>query len=126
MNEEREKIILNYMDGYNEFDVEKMTFNFDDIIVFKNIQNGEVNMTLSGINEFKQQAKLAKSYFENRRQQIKSIKHYKNKTEIEIDYFATLAIDLSNGLKKGDKLELKGKSIFVFYNNKIIQLTAES
>lgn len=126
MNEEREKIILNYMDGYNEFDVEKMTFNFDDTIVFKNIQNGEVNMTLSGINEFKQQAKLAKSYFENRRQQIKSIKHYKNKTEIEIDYFATLAIDLSNGLKKGDKLELKGKSIFVFYNNKIIQLTDES
>lgn len=126
MNEEREKIILNYMDGYNEFDVEKMTFNFDDTIVFKNIQNGEVNMTLSGIDEFKQQAKLAKSYFENRRQQIKSIKHYKDKTEIEIDYFATLAIDLSNGLKKGDKLELKGKSIFVFYNNKIIQLTDES
>jgi len=126
MNEEREKIIQNYVEGYNEFDVEKMTSNFDKNIIFKNIQNSEVNMTLNGINEFKQQAGQAKYYFENRQQQITSIKHDIDKTEVEIDYFATLATDFPNGLKKGEKLVLKGKTIFVFQDNKIIQLTDQS
>ena len=123
MTEYREKIIQNYIDGYNEFEVDKMTFNFDDNIIFKNIQNDQVNMTLNGIIAFKQQAELAKAYFESRRQQITSILHDTDKTEIEIDYFATLAMDFPNGLKKGEKLALKGKSVFVFQDNKIIQLT---
>ncbi|HRE65818.1 MAG TPA: nuclear transport factor 2 family protein [Bacteroidia bacterium] len=123
MTEYREKIIQNYIDGYNEFEVDKMTFNFDDNIIFKNIQNDQVNMTLNGIIAFKQQAEQAKAYFESRRQQITSILHDTDKTEIEIDYFATLAMDFPNGLKKGEKLALKGKSVFVFQDNKIIQLT---
>lgn len=123
MKEERQKIIQNYIDGYNEFDVEKMTRDFDDHIIFKNIQNDEVNMILNGINAFKQQAEQAKAFFINRRQQIISIKQNNDTTEIEINYTATLATDFPNGLKKGDKLELKGKSIFVFIRNKIVQLT---
>lgn len=123
MNETREKIIQNYIDGYNEFDVDKMTCDFDNNIVFQNIQNGEITMTLNGINSFKQQAEKVKSYFENRQQKITTIKHDNGKTEIEIDYSATLAMDLPSGLKKGNKLELKGKSIFKFFDNKIVEIT---
>lgn len=47
--------------------------------------------------------------------------HHNNETT-EIDYSATLATDLPNGLKKGHKIELKGKSIFKFLDNKIIEL----
>lgn len=126
MNKEREKIIQNYIDGYNEFDVKKMTRDFDDHIIFKNIQNDEVNLTLNGISEFKQQAEQAKAFFINRSQQIISIKHDNDTSEIEIKYVATLAMDFPNGLKKGDKLELKGKSIFNFQGNKIIQITDKS
>lgn len=125
MHEGRQKIIQKYIDGYNEFDIEKMICDFDDNIIFKNVQNGEVNMTLNGINEFKQQAKQAKSFFDNRRQQITFLKHNNGTTEIEVDYSATLAMDFPNGLKKGDKLELKGKSVFVFSGDKITQLTDE-
>lgn len=53
MNNKRHNIIQNYIDGYNEFDVKKMTRDFDNNIIFKNIQNDEVNMTLNGIGEFK-------------------------------------------------------------------------
>lgn len=123
MNEERQKIIQNYIDGYNEFDIEKMTYNFDDNIIFKNIQNDEVTMTLYGIIAFKQQAEQAKSYFKNRQQQIVAIKHNNDTTEIEIAYSATLAMDFGNGLKKGNKLELKGKSIFIFRDDKIVEIT---
>ncbi|MFD1631021.1 nuclear transport factor 2 family protein [Pseudopedobacter beijingensis] len=126
MNKERKKIIQNYIEGYNEFDVKKMTRDFDDNIIFKNIQNDEVNMTLNGISEFKQQAEQAKAFFINRRQQIISIKHDNDTTEIEINYAATLATDFPNGLKKGDQLKLKGKSIFIFQGDKIIQITDKS
>lgn len=123
MNERRENIIQNYINGYNEFDIEKMVRDLDDKIIFQNIQNGEVNMTINGINDFKKQAEEAKKYFEKRQQKITSINHIGQKTEIEIDYFAILGIDFPNGLKKGQKLELKGKSVFTFQDDKIIELT---
>lgn len=123
MNEKRENIIKNYINGYNEFDIEKMVRDVDDKIIFKNIQNGEVNMTINGISDFKKQAEEAKNYFEKRQQKITSINHTAQKTEIEIDYFSVLGIDLPNGLKKGQNLELKGKSIFTFQEDKIIELT---
>ena len=63
MKEIREKIIQNYIDGYNEFDVEKMTTDMHDDVVFQNIQNGEVNLTLNGIAAFKRQAEQVKLFF---------------------------------------------------------------
>lgn len=126
MNEHREKIIQNYIEGYNEFDIEKMTRDFNDEIVFQNIQDEKVSITISGISDFKEQAEREKSYFETRKQKITAINHYVDKTEVEIDYSAVLAIDFPNGLKKGQKLELRGTSIFIFKDNKIIQLTDKS
>lgn len=119
----REEIITNYIDGYNQFDIDKMVANFDSNIVFENIQNGEINMSLNGLTEFRQQAEQAKKYFTTRTQTIKSFKHSKYNSEIEIDYFAVLSIDLPDGLKKGEELNLKGKSIFCFTDGRIVKLT---
>jgi hypothetical protein len=63
----REVIITNYVDGYNEFNVSKMIKDFSDQIVFENFQDGEVSMTLNGLEEFKAQAETAKMYFSARR-----------------------------------------------------------
>ncbi|HAS8484195.1 TPA: nuclear transport factor 2 family protein, partial [Vibrio vulnificus] len=38
---------------------------------------------------------------------------------VNIDYTGTLAIDLPNGLKSGQVLELKGQTYFEFQNGKI-------
>ncbi len=123
MNTKRERIIQNYIDGYNEFDVKKMTRDFSDKIVFQNIQNEKVNMTLNGKEDFEQQAEQAKFYFNSRQQKVTEITHNKDRTEIELNYSAVLATDFPNGLKKGEKLELTGKSIFKFLNEKIIEIT---
>lgn len=120
---EREKIIANYVEGYNQFNVEKMTADFSDKIVFENVSNGEVNMTLNGLHEFKEQAEQAKKYFSSRTQLITTFHHFETGTEIEIDYNAVLAMDFPNGMKKGEELNLKGKSVFEFLNNKISKLT---
>ena len=39
-----------------------------------------------------------------------------------IDYRATVAMELPNGLKPGDTLRLQGKSIFRFDDGKIISI----
>ena len=119
----REIIIKNYIDGYNGFDIAKMVADFDENILFENIQNGETNLLLMGLAAVKQQAEQAKAYFSERTQTIKSFTHNGTFTEISIDYKAILAMDFPNGLKKGQTLNLSGKSIFQFDVDKIIKLT---
>lgn len=81
-------------------------------------------MELRGIEEFKRQAIDALSYFSERQQSIESITHNYSSTEITISYRAIAAIDFPNGLKKGDEINLKGKSIFEFSEDgKIVRLT---
>lgn len=123
MNSNREKVVKNYIDGYNNFDIAKMFADFDESIIFENIQNGEVSMTLAGISALKEQAEQAKSYFSSRQQTIKTFVHNDDETEIEIEYSAVLAMDFPNGLKKGERLNLTGKSIFKFSDNKVVKLT---
>jgi hypothetical protein len=118
-----EIIIQNYIDGYNRFDIDKMLADFDDHIIFENIQDGQTTMSLTGLTALKQQAEMAKKYFTTRIQTIKSFKHVDNTTEIEIDYHAILAMDFPNGLKKGQELNLSGKSRFVFEKDRVIKLT---
>jgi hypothetical protein len=119
----RESIIKNYIEGYNQFDIDKMVENLDSTIVFENITNGVTTMSLRGIEAFKQQAERAKLYFSERTQIIKSLVCQKDESIVEIDYRATLATDLPNGLKKGEELRLQGRSIFLFSGNKIVALT---
>ena len=119
----RETIIKNYIEGYNQFNIDKMVNAFDDNIIFENIQNDKTNMSLNGIVEFRLQAEQAIAYFSKREQKIKSFNHTEKTTEIEIDYEAVLGMDFPNGLKKGQQLNLIGKSVFEFEGNKIIKLT---
>ncbi|NBL65599.1 nuclear transport factor 2 family protein [Flavobacterium sp. NST-5] len=122
----RELIINNYIDGYNEFNIDKMVADLDDTIIFENIQGGETNLVITGLEDFKEQAEKAATYFSERTQTISSIQHSEKTTEIEINYNATLRIDLENGMKKGQQINLKGISIFEFQDGKIIRLTDKS
>lgn len=72
------------MDGYNAFDIDNMVRDFNEGIIFKNINHNEVTMVLDGIAAFRKQAGQAKSYFEIRQQTIKSFKHKSDTTEVEV------------------------------------------
>lgn len=116
--------VFNYVEAYNNMDVPNMIADFSDDIIFQNVMNGEKTMELRGIEEFKRQAIDALSYFSERQQSIESITHNYSSTEITISYRAIAAIDFPNGLKKGDEINLKGKSIFEFSEDgKIVRLT---
>jgi len=120
---QREELIHNYISAYNSFDIEEMFKDADEAIQFKNITAGEVNMSLNGLPAFKAQAEQAKSFFSSRQQTITAILHKEENTEIAVNYHAILAVDLPNGLKQGDALNLTGRSVFTFAGDKIIGVT---
>ena len=121
-NEEKKNLIEEYVRAYNAFDVGGMVANLHDEITFKNVSNGEITLEIKGADAFKNQAQQAASFFSEREQKIEDFVFTEGSCEIKIDYQAILASDLPNGLKTGEKIQLKGKSIFRFANGKISEI----
>ena len=126
MEEQQKQIVESYVSAYNNFDIDEMTKNLDENIVFENISKGKVDLKTEGLKDFRKQAESAKQYFKQRKQTIESWEFRDSIVMINIDYKATLAIDLPNGLKSGDTLELKGKSEFKFVDGRIKRITDKS
>ena len=117
-----QKIIEDYIEASNNFDVENMLAVMHDDIKFENITDGHVTLTAHGRNELRQQTEKAVQMFEKWEQKITSVTPVNDQVEVDIYYHGILAVDLLNGLKAGDKIEQKGKSVFRFKDDKIIEL----
>ena len=126
MKERKKEAIENYIKAYNNFDVEAMIKDLHDNVVFQNVSNGEVDLTTEGIELFQVQANSAKSFFSERKQSIEAWTFEGDCVKIEISYFGILAIDLPNGMKSGDTLQLAGHSEFQFEGEKIVRIVDES
>lgn len=121
MNNTKEKnLVQQYVDAYNAFDIDGMAALLHEDVEFRDISDGELEVETKGIDEFRKLAEQSKDILSERCQTIKKFTIFPNKIEIEIDYEATLAIDLSIGLNAGEKLKLQGKSIFEIKDNKLI------
>lgn len=121
---QREWLIKEYINAYNNFDVEGMLKHLDPNVQFENILNGQVNLTINGREELRAQAEQATALFESREQVIKFFDHVdEEQTEVEIDFYGVLAADVSNELKTGMKLNRSGKSIFKFSDDSIVEIT---
>lgn len=122
--EENEKrtIIEKYINGYNTFDVETMLSVIHSEIEFVNISGGEVNVTASGIDEFRNLAEEGKNIFSSRKQTIIDFKESDDRAAIEVEYEAVLAADLPDGKKAGEILRLNGLSEFTFRDGKIYRI----
>lgn len=116
---QKEILIKHYLSAYNKKNVEEMMEQLDENVLFENFSSGEKTHSLAGKTTFQKQAEEALAYFSDRRQSIKSIHHLEEETEVEIDYWAILAIDFPNGMKKGQELRIQGKSVFRFSEGKI-------
>ena len=121
---QRERLIKEYITAYNNFNVEGMLTHMDKDVQFENVSGGQVNLSINGLENLKAQAELAATFFESREQVIKYFNHVdEDETEVEIDFYAVLATDMPNGLKKGQKLQVKGSSIFKFSEDCIVEIT---
>ena len=118
----QQEIVEHYVNSYNSFDVAGMLKNLDQEIIFENMSNGVVNLRTDGIKDFRIQAEAATQYFKERTQKIVSWTYSDTTVTIMIDYKAILNMDLPNGMKKGDTLEMKGQSQFEFKNDRIVKI----
>ena len=116
------QIVEHYVNSYNSFDVAGMLKNLDQEIIFENMSNGVVDLRTDGIEDFRIQAETATQYFKERTQKIVSWTYSDTTVTIMIDYKAILNMDLPNGMKKGDTLEMKGQSQFEFKNDRIVKI----
>ena len=126
MKDQKKQIIENYVNSYNNLDINGLIKNLDKDVVFENISNGKVNLKTEGLIDFKKQAESAKKYFKKRKLTIESWNFSDNIVSINIDYVAILEFDVPNGPKSGDIIKLKGRSIFEFENGKIKKIKDES
>ncbi|GAB3965392.1 hypothetical protein GCM10028806_04510 [Spirosoma terrae] len=118
-----EEIILGYIDAYNNKDVPAMVALLDEQIIFENVSNTSGVMQLNSRQEFEQLALQSVNYFSERKQIVRFLVQGAEAAAVEIDYVATLAQDLPNGLKAGQQLQLRGVSIFEVKQGKISRIS---
>jgi ketosteroid isomerase-like protein len=118
----KRSLIENYIAAYNSFDIDGMMAVLHSDIEFKNVSSGEVNVTASGVKEFRQLAEYSKELFRSRRQTVISSWSNPDQTTIEVAFEGTLAFGLQNGMKAGETLRLNGRSEFTFRDEKICRI----
>ena len=120
MNDKDKKDLIDkYISSYNVFDIDGMMSVLHSEIEFKNISNGEETANTSGEIEFLKLAEQSKSFFSSRKQTIESFDVTDEQVSVGISYEGVLAVDMPNGLKAGDSINLKGTSVFSFKDGKI-------
>lgn len=120
---EKRALIEYYLDAYNSFDIKRMIAAFHPDIEFKNVSGGKVSAIASGIEQFRVLVEQTEKMFSSRQQSIKTFEATGDQASIEIDYAGVLAVNLPNGMKAGETLQLTGHSDFVFQDQKIYRLT---
>ena len=122
-SEEYKALIQRYIEAYNAFDVDRMLRLMHDDVIFRNFSDGKVTLTIQGKEELRKQAEQAAAAFSSRRQQWLNFRFVSDDAvEVDIDYEGVLAVDVSEAMKRGEKLQLKGKSVFSFKDDKIVLL----
>jgi ketosteroid isomerase-like protein len=123
-----EQLIRQYIAAYNAKDVPGMMALLHEVIVFENVSTGTPDRTqgitaTSGKAEFEALARQSLNVFNSRRQTIRSLTLGDRTAAVEIEYEATLAVDLPNGAKAGEILQLRGVSVFAFSDGKISRIS---
>lgn len=121
--DEMRSLIERYITAYNAFDVDGMLSAIHSDIDFQNISGGAITATASGIDEFRSLAEQSRSYFSSRRQTITNLAVDGQRASAEVEFEATLAVDLPDGPRAGELLRLTGRSEYEFRDGKMIRIT---
>ena len=116
-------LVDHYIDAYNRKDIDDMLIGIHPHVEFKNISAGVVNARTNGIVELGALAQQSLSLFSERNQKIESFELQGSVAVATIAFRAVVAADLPNGLKKGQVLNLSGRSEFEFQDGTTSRIT---
>jgi hypothetical protein len=120
---EMRTLVDRYIDAYNRMDIDAMLRTIHPEVEFRNLSGCTVNASASGIGELRTLAEQSASLFAERRQEILAFKRDGDGAVASIAFWAILAGDLPNGLKKGQEMSLTGRSEFMFRDGLIYRIT---
>lgn len=112
-------LIERFVKAYNSFDIEGMLSLLHPDIHFVNISEGKVDFETHGKAAFEKLARQSAALFKERKQEIIEWKKIEDILEVGIRFQAVLADDLPDGKKKGDIIDIKGKSEYIIKDNLI-------
>jgi hypothetical protein len=92
-------------------------------VEFRKISGGAVNASTSGVAELRNRAHRSPSVFSGRQQVVESFEVQGYRAVAVIAYCAVVADDLPSGMKKGEVLNLSGRSEFEFLDGTISRIT---
>jgi len=116
------EIVQKYINAYNNFDIEGMMSCMHTDCIFESRHNGELSFTTKGKHSFRQICSVAKNNYSFRKQIIEGFTSKGELLEVKFYFKGTLAIDLDEMGKKGEKIAFETKSIFEFKNGLIYKL----
>jgi hypothetical protein len=116
-------LVDRYIEAYNRMNVDEMLLTVHPDVEFKNISEGVVNASTTGVSELRALALQSLSLFSERQQAIESFQCEGFHAIATVTFRAVVANDLPNGLKSGQVLSLCGRSEFEFRNGVIWKIT---
>ncbi len=107
-------LIERYVASYNSMDIDGMLACVDEHVVFENISNAGNSMRLQGKEALGEIAGLGAQAFSYRRQNLVKLicDDEEQSAAAEVEFRGIAALDLPNGTKKGESVEVRGMSIF--------------
>jgi ketosteroid isomerase-like protein len=116
-------LVERFIDAYNRFDVAAMCADLHADIEFRNVSDGQIDASTSGLDAFRRLAETSAALFSARLQNLTEWAFEADRARVGIAFEATFAVDLPNGIRRGDTLRLTGESIYAFRDGKISAIT---
>jgi len=124
MNPDRMRaLIQDYIDAYNRFDVDGMLACVHPEIQFKNVSNGVVTAEADGIEALRWMAEQSKTLFSERNQTVLAFESGNGQVAVSVAFRAVSVVNLPGGMKRGQELNLTGRTEFHFEAGKIRRIT---
>ena len=115
-------IVEQYIRTYNAMDVNQMLSLFAEDCTFESVSNAGHSYKCVGKEQLRELATQSATVFEQREQKITNWIVGSDKVSVELEYHAVFAKDLPNGPKAGQKIDLRGMSVFEFRGSSIFRL----
>lgn len=117
-----EALVETYVDSYNRMDVDGVVACVTEDVMFENISNAGGSMQLKGVAAFQQVAEASMAAFTYRRQRIRQLIVSGDRAAAEIQFQGVAALDLPNGIKQGQSVDIKGATFFEMSDGKLSRI----
>jgi steroid delta-isomerase-like uncharacterized protein len=112
MNSAIPEIVRTYIEAYNARDVDAMLATLTDDVRFENVSNVGGSLTVKGKPALAELARESAAAFSSRKQTIRNAVVTPSRVVLDLDFDAVAAMDMPNGWKAGQAVQLRGVTFF--------------